>query len=298
MKFVIFFLIITLASAGYTFKNRYYLRFVPLPLSIANVINEGSWLLPASQPATPLGKLDFGNYDLRTEEGLRKTLNLIQGMSPFANTIGMPSYTNITFKKWVREITSKPFFCTDGTQLFILAAMQQGLQAREWHLLPPGWPTGQGHSVAEFYNPATGRWQLVDAQHAGIVRGTDGGILDMLSVLKAYKENRNADIRIDYGPYRSMMLKGARGPSTEDYFFKAGLLQTPVLQLRQATWFATVARRFGLSGQFVIGYPIVMETWTHDYRIWVTKLTAALMIVFGFLTLGTFFARRKRLKTG
>ena len=110
-------LAISVACAAYTYKHRYYLRFIPIPLNFADVVNKGSWLLPAHEAATPKGSLNFGNYDLRTEKGLRQTLNAIQDMSPNENVNGMPSYENITFEKWVKEITTKPFFCTDATQL-------------------------------------------------------------------------------------------------------------------------------------------------------------------------------------
>ena len=288
-------LAISVACAAYTYKHRYYLRFIPIPLSFAAVVNKGSWLLPAHEAATPKGSLNFGNYDLRTEKGLRQTLNAIQDMSPNENVNGMPSYENITFEKWVKEITTKPFFCTDATQLFILAAWQQGLRAREWHLLPPGWPPGAGHSVAEYFNPATGRWQAVDGQHAAIVRDKNGAILDMTSVIRAYKENGGRDVRIDYGPYQDTMRQGVRGGTTESYFFENGLMRTPVLQLRQSTWFATVARRFGLSGHFVIGYPIVVKGWTHDYRVWVTKVTALGTVIFGLIAGAAFAFHRKRI---
>jgi hypothetical protein len=249
---------VTLACAAYTFENRYYLRFIPLPLELADVVNEGNWLLPSSQAAAPNGALAIPKNDLTTEAGLRKALNFIQELSPTEDVSGMPNYDGITFDKWVNEIKTKPFFCTDATQLFILTAWQQGFAAREWHLLPPHWPPGQGHSVAEFYNPDIARWQLVDAQHAAIVRGPNNEITDMVSVLRAFREGREADIEIDYGPYRDAMLGGLRGGSVETYLFKSALLRTPVLQLRPATWFASVSKKFGLSGHLVIGYPIVV----------------------------------------
>lgn len=284
-------LILLAASTIYTYHNRYYLRFIPLPLSSTDILIKGNWLLPSSQMAAPLGELDFGSYDIKTEEGLRRTLNLIQEMSPVENVSGLPDYTNITFATWVKEITSKPFFCTDATQLLILAAWQQGLQAREWHLVPPGWPSGQGHSVVEFYNPVVEQWQLVDAQHAAIIRGPDGKITNMVNVLKANSENRNADINFDYGPYQDTMLNGGRGSSSETLFFKTGLLQTPILQLRQATWLASVPRAFGFSGHFVIGYPIVVDGWSHDNRVWISKTTAGLMLIFGMIALIAIYFR-------
>ena len=289
---------VILASAAYTYNERYFLRFIPLPLSMAGVINDVGWLLPSSQTAVPLGDIDLGNHDLKTEEGLRKTLNAIQDLSPFDNANGMPNYDDINFVKWLGEITSKPFFCTDGTQLFILAAWKQGLAAREWHLLPAGWPRGQGHSVAEFYNPSAEKWQLVDAQHAAIVRGPDGQTIDMVTALRAYNENRNSDIKIDYGSYRERMLNGARGASTEQYFFESGLLKTPVLQLRSPTWLANVPRNFGLSGHFVIGYPIVMDGWSHDPRVWLTKVSTLLIVLFGGIATIILIARFRRSRAG
>ncbi len=211
-------LVAALASAVYTLQNRYVLRFIPLPLAWAETVNHDGWLLPSRQPASPMGRLDLPKNDITTEQGLRQALNRIQAISPTRTTTGMPSYAGITFSKWVKEITTKPFFCTDATQVFILTALSQGLSAREWHLLPPHWPPGQGHSVAEFYNPAVGRWQLVDAQHAAIIRGENGEITDMVSVLKAYRAGKLARIGIDYGPFREAMLNGMRGPSVGMYF--------------------------------------------------------------------------------
>lgn len=285
---------LALASAYYTFENRYFLRFIPLPLELADIANEGNWLLPSSQTATPMGTLELPKNDLATEAGLRKALNLIQELSPTENVSGMPNYEAITFDKWVDEITTKPFFCTDATQLFILTAWQQGFAAREWHLLPPQWPPGQGHSVAEFYNPEVGRWQLVDAQHAAIIRGPNNEITDMVSVLRAYHEGLESQIEIDYGPYRKAMLDGVRGPSVETYFFKSELLRTPVLQLRQATWLASVPKNFGLSGHFVIAYPIVADGWTHDHRVWLSKATAIMAIIFLAITFSAILVRFKR----
>ncbi len=269
------FLMIVLAV--YTFQNRYYLRFVPVPLALADVLNTGNALLPTHQPATPQGTIEFPPHDLRTEAGLRGMLNHIQEMSPVDRASGIPNYAGITFDKWVNEITTKPFFCTDATNLFLIAAWGQGLRAREWQLLPAGWPQGFGHSVAEVFNPETERWELVDPQHAAIVRTSDGGIADMLTVLRAKADGRNADIAIDYGPYEAAILSGVRGGTTGGYFFETDLLLTPVLQLRQATWLWSVARAYGISGHLVIGYPLVVDGWTHDHRTWITKIAVLLM---------------------
>lgn len=282
---------IMVICAIYTYNNRYYLRFIPLPLEFANIVNKDSYLLPSSQAATPNGRGDLSSADITTEAGLRTALNHIQSMSPVENVIGMPDYTGVTFEKWMKEVTTKPFFCTDATQLFILTAWQQGLRAREWHLLPEGWPPGAGHSVAEFYNPRSEQWILVDAQHAAIVRGPDGAPANMLQVLRAFAAKRQADITIDYGEYREAMLRGARGASVEQYFFQNGLLRTPVLQLRQATWLAEVPKNYGFSGHFVIAYPILVDGWTHDNRIWLSKISALFTCAFGLLTVIALFKR-------
>lgn len=260
----------------YVVQNRYYLRFIPIPVEAAAVLRDVHGFLPTSQYAEPEGKLDLGGHDLRTEDGLRRTLNTIQELSPTDFAEGMPSYVDLTFDKWVEQVAKKPIFCTDGTQLMILAAWQQGLPAREWQLLPPGWPPGAGHSVAEYFNSATGRWQLVDGQHAAIIRDEDGQIMDMVSVLNRFKENPERGIVVDYGSYRDQILKGSRGATVEEYFYGQALLNTPVLRLTQPSWFASVERRYGMTGHFVIGYPVIMNGWTHDYRVWASK--AALIV--------------------
>lgn len=280
----IFILVICLIMVGllyHLWAKRYYLRFIPIPLSAIEIIDKESWLLPASQEAAPLGQLWFETDDLTTETGLQKTLASIQGVSPFAAANGVPSYVDIDFDRWVQEIRTKPFFCTDATQLFILAAWSQGLKAREWHLVPPGWPSGQGHSVVEFFNPKRDRWQLVDAQHAAVFRDNTGQLLGMSDVLRHYFDQGKDGIAVDYGDFDQLIRSGARGPTSEQYFFESGLLNTPILQLRQSTWFAKTPRKWLLSGHFVIGYPIITGEWTHDNQVLLTKASAV-----GFLVLG------------
>jgi hypothetical protein len=267
----------------YTWQNRYFLRFLPIPLELANTINEIDGVLPIIQDGKIAGKADFSARDLTTETGLRKTLNAFQGISPFKRTNGFVNYQNITFQKWIAEIHEKPFFCTDATLMFILVAKAQGIIAREWHLLPKDWPGGQGHSVVEFFNPRVKKWQVVDAQHAGIIRNREGDILSMLEVLKIFKQGRRQDLVIDYGPFRQQMLAGARGAPTGKIFFESGLLNAPVLQLRQPTWFKEYPRKFLISGQFIIGYPLIINGWTHDNRVIYSKISALGMILAGFL---------------
>lgn len=266
--------VVLAGSAVHLYKERYFLRFVPLPLRFVEVLNTDSAVFPAFQDGIINGKVDLAGHDMKTMAGLRAMLNAIRAFSPLQAKTGTPEYTDITFDKWLREIRRKAFFCTDATQLFIAAAWAQGLKAREWHLLPPGWPPGQGHSVAEFFNPATQRWQLVDAQQAAIVRDrASGANLSMTDVLRRYRSGQNDRIEFDYGPYTEFFTRSDGSGLTAAYFFGQKLLSTPVLQLRQATWFARYPRQFVVSGHFVIGYAVVVDGWSHHPQVLWTKVS-------------------------
>lgn len=278
---------VLLLSAGYAWQNRYFLRFVPLPVSLVEWVAGTSAWLPASQPYQPLGAPFFSVDSLTTAEGLRKTLDEIQATSPAVALPGSPSQPPADFAGWVRWVRNNPFYCTDATQMFLLAANQQGLAAREWQLLLPGWVPGQGHSVAEFYNPDKQRWETVDPQHAAVLRDAAGNPASMAYILQRYQEGRSSDIVVDYGRFRQAMHDGRRGATVERYFFDMGLLATPVLQLRQPTWFAEVR---GV-GHPVIGYPIIVAGWTHDHRVLTAKLAALAAAAAGF-ALATIGARR------
>jgi hypothetical protein len=277
---------VLLGTAFHLWTERYFLRFIPLPLAMVDSINSHSVFTPAYQDGVLKGQVGLPKHDMKTPTGLRDTLNAIRAFSPLVRANGIPSYADITFEKWLNEIRTKPLLCTDATQLLIATAWAQGLKAREWHLLPPGWPPGQGHSVAEFLNPDTGKWQVVDAQHAAIIRDRESGeSLDMVEVLKRYRSGRSASIDIDYGPYTDFFTKPGNPGPTATYFFKSQLLSTPVLQLRQATWFASYAQKFLISGHFVIGYPIVFDGWKHRGQIFWTKISFLLFAISGLLLL-------------
>lgn len=206
----------------------------------------------------------------------------IRRFSPLAATTDVTDYSGLTFDKWLGEIKAKAFQCTDATQLFIAAAWKQNLKAREWHLLVSGWPPGDGHSVAEFLNPRTGKWQLVDAQRAAIIRDRKTGAgLDMVELLKHYKAGEQGSVAIDYGPFKDFFTVRHADGDTWVSLFKDRLLSTPVLQLRQATWFAHYPRTFAISGHFVIAYPIVVDGWTHAGQVLWTKLSLILMALSG-----------------
>lgn len=263
--------VLTLAMV-YVWQNRYFLRFVPLPVTLVEWVDGTSWL-PGFQPYQPRGAAFFASGDLTADEGLRKTLDEIQRTSPTESATGSLPPTD--FAGWAAWVRRSPFYCTDATQMFLLAASEQGLPAREWQLLLPGWIPGQGHSLAEFYNPRRQRWQVVDPQHGAILRDSRGEPASMAYVLRRFHDGRTAEIAVDYGPFEAAMRAGARGATVEEYLFGMALLSTSVLQLRQPTWFARVE---GI-GHPVIGYPVIVSGWTHDHRVWASK--AAAMIALG-----------------
>mgnify|MGYP001361764701 CR=1 FL=1 len=277
----------------YTFHERYYLRYIPIPFELVDFVNDGGLFFPNSQEASPNGTVPIIGGDITTSTGLRDTVNAIRDYSPiYEMTNGRPDYTDITFKKWLEEISNKPFFCTDATNLFILIARNSGLKAREWNFLGKGWAPGIGHSVVEFFNPRSGTWQLVDAQHGAIFLDANGDITDMVSVLRAIKNESKSDIKIDYQKYEKIW-----GGSLEKYFFESEQIQQAVLQLRQATWLSTTNKKFGLNGHFVIGYAIYNDKSQHDKRVIITKITAIISL-FLFIIAAWFFKEicRKREK--
>ena len=124
-KMLIISSIIVIVSLFYIWSKRYYFRLLPIPIELIDLIDKGSLLLPSFQEAKPQGKVDFQIFDLKSNMGLRKTLNNIQMLSPFSSTSGLARPLKLTFKKWLKLIREKPMYCTDGTQLFMLAAWNQ-----------------------------------------------------------------------------------------------------------------------------------------------------------------------------
>ena len=108
-------LLVVVTATLYAYQNRYYLRYIPLPLSMVEVANTHDALTPAYQTATPLGDAGIPKHDLRQENGLRATLNAIQTMSPNYPIKGFPSHSEMTFSSWLNKLKSTPFYCTDAT---------------------------------------------------------------------------------------------------------------------------------------------------------------------------------------
>lgn|GEM_PF-2512749 len=259
----------------YLWQERYFLRFLPIPLKSMGLLYDQAGYLPVHTPLAPRGKFDFPEYDLTTEQGLRDALNRLQLESPFLHeTSPHMNYKDITFNSWLEQMKATTFYCTDASMLFMLTAWDQGLMARQWQLLTKGWQPGQGHSIVEFFNPKTGRWLVVDPQHAGIIRDRSGNALDMKSILEKYESTFDRDITVDYGPYDDVMKARGRGPTTEDYFFKGKGLSYPVLTLRAPTWYATA-----VTNDLIIGYPVFTDFTSHKHDVFTTKIVFLLLLL-------------------
>ena len=288
---ILLFGIITLCAA-YLWEERYFLRFLPIPHKAIDFLYKEGGVLPIFTPMVPAGQGNFPSFDLTTDQGVRAALNHIQLQSPmYTNPPRKMDYSGITFQSWIDQMKVTPFFCTDASMLFMLIAWEQGLMAREWQLLAPGWTPGQGHSVVEFYDPRGDRWVLVDPQHAGIIRGESKQTLDMKTVIKYYLEGGSGRVSVDYGPYTQAMYNKDRGPTTEDYFFLNKGLSVPVLQLRPPTWLARPQRN-----DLIIGYPIIISPTSHDLRVYITKIIAVLFstvcFFISFIAIKKFIRRR------
>ena len=115
-------LVFLIASSWYLYTNRYYFRLIPIPLGFAEVINTQSFILPNAQVAEHKGVAPFTGHDLRSEDGLRAVLNEIQQISPFEGSRSNVVDEKPNFQKWLKTLSTQPFFCTDASLLFINAA--------------------------------------------------------------------------------------------------------------------------------------------------------------------------------
>lgn len=233
-----------IGSSVFLWSYRYYVRILPLPLAMIDLVYGAPDQALVHTPLKLQGELDGPAFNLTSESGLRAALNHIQRLSPHRSPDGRHmDYVGITFASWLEQVQKVPFMCTDASLLFNALAHRQGLAVREWWLLDPVWTPGSGHSVTEFYNQRARQWMLVDAQHGAVIRRSgDGAPASMAEVLKAFAEGRRGNIRVDYGPFEAAMRAHARGPTTEEYFYDKNGLGSPVLNRRSPTWFATAAR--------------------------------------------------------
>lgn len=269
---------VALALAGWLFSERYFLRIMPLPQAALGLLYSGP--LAAPTPMKPGGDFVPSSADITTEDGLRQALDALQELSP---TTAMPTRPPVAdFAGWIELMRKAAMQCTDGSQLFQLIAWNQGIEAREWWLLPPGWPPGGGHSLVEFRIPKSGRWRLVDAQHAATFADEAGEPLDMRQILARWSDGSWDKIAIDYGRSRDAMLAGERGPTVEDYLFKMRLLDQAVINQRPPGYIATATRN-----DPVIAWAVLGGDSRHDPRVLWTKLAglALALCLFGALAL-------------
>lgn len=250
------------ACAAYLFAERYYLRIVPVPLAAVGALyGEGG---PA--PAMTLrGRVDFPDVDITTREGLRAGLDFIRAMSPLQG--GPPvDYAGVDFAGWLTQVRTRPMYCTDATALVMALAHRQGLPAREWWLWSSdGYARGDAHSIAEFWNPAAGRWQAVDGQTGTMLLLADGGPASYADFL--------AGRRIVYDRHPTVVALGAPALDTA-HQLAAG--RTPVLNMKPPRFFAATPRT-----DAVIGYAVMTGRSAHDWRIYGTKVAAVAMVVLG-----------------
>lgn len=244
-------------SLGYAFHYRYYLRIVPVPeWAVGMLYGDGA---PAPD-LDFLGRIDFPQFDITEPAGLRAALIHIRSMSPLSSTDRL-QYNDITFEGWLAQLRAKSMYCTDATALFLALAEQQGIAAREWWLWSSDdYEGGDAHSVAEFYNPKTGSWHLVDPLTATTVLLGDGSPASYADVLAM------EPLRLD-SPRRY-----ARSEFNEAY--TAGQLRTattPVLNLKPPAWLAETAIT-----DLVVAYAVLRDDSDHSDHVYLTKLAVLL----------------------
>lgn len=256
-------MLIALVCAVYAFADRYYLRFVPVPVAAIDL------LYGADGPApdmTMKGHIDFPVFDITDSGGLRAALDHIRAMNPLRGD-GTIHYENITLNGWLAQLRAHPMYCTDATALFMALAHQSGYRAREWWLWgSSGYRDGNAHSVAEFYNPVAARWQLIDAQTATIVYRTDGTPASLADVL------RGRAVVFDRSP-RVVALDVA----SLDTEHQIASNSTPVLNLKPPQFLASTPKT-----DLVIAYAVLVGNGRHSVHVFLTKGAVAL----GLLCLG------------
>ena len=63
------------------------------------------------------------------------------------------------------------------------------------------------------------------------------------------------------------MLDGLRGASVETYFFES-FVKNSCYAAETSKLVCVDFEKIWPDGSLVIGYPIIVDGWTHDYRVW------------------------------
>jgi hypothetical protein len=283
------FFIVVLSSLIYIYGNRYYFRILPItPSALA-------WLdhtFPGAVSSTLSinSQKELPHFDLTEETGVNAALDYVRNFSPLAATTrasikagaarsGRMTHSNITtVDSWLNRLKLNSGYCTDFTLLLTMMANQQGLPVREWNLWRSnGWSGGDAHTMSEVFNPKTGRWRLLDGQHAIKLNMMDGQPAAMTDILREYYPNNMGNLKYSIRPsfliIAPWLVKGSRDA------IEAGI-KSPVLNFKPVSWFASTPK-----SELVIGLAILTGASSHDRRIYTTKLLFIFVGLFAILVL-------------
>lgn len=248
-------LVVFAGSALYAFEYRYYLRFVPIPLSMIDTLYDG-----AAAPAPRIrlkGHIPGPNVSIRTASGLRTTLDYIRNMSPLRSKNGRINLKGVSFKNWVAQLPTHSMYCTGATVLFQLLATQQHIPSREWWLwASKEYQDGNAHSIVEFFNGT--RWQVVDPLTATIIYRSDGAPASVADIL------RGEELRLERSP-RVM----ATNSKDYDTAYLLSINRAPVLNMKPPRFFADTPKT-----DLVIAYAVFTEDGGHNKHVILTKVAA------------------------
>ena len=275
--------LITLAATAYVFQYRYFARFVPVPIGVFRDIER---LSPS--PIAPKyifnGQWEAPPFDLTTDEGLKKALTHIRRFSPIGSTGEKISYEDSRFETWLAQLPSKAAYCTDFSALFTLLASRDELPVREWWVWQSqGYEGGNAHSVVEFFNPETGRWQVVDPMNATIMRKADGTPAAMADVIEGYLAGDGSILYEELPVLEELGL--SRGETRR--YIEPMLLMAPVLNLKPPTWFAETPKL-----DWVIAYAILTGSGGHSIHVYSTKVALFFSLICAVAMVRLLFYRR------
>ncbi len=266
---------IIVGAVFYLFQYRYYARIVLLPTALFEVVDSlnPGWLYPR---LSFKGSLESPSFDLSTEAGVAEALTFVRAYSPSGGDGGRVSYAAADFDTWLAQLPTSAAYCTDFTALFQLVAQNNGYRAREWWIWNSrGYFGGQAHSVSEFFNPRTERWQVVDPMHATIVR--DGGSpASMSDVIRAYQDGRRDGIVFDRLPIMDRL--GFSNPKISSGPYFEPLLNAPVLNLKPGSWMASTPK-----SDLAVGFAILTWNGGHGIHVYTTKVVAVILLVAVYL---------------
>jgi hypothetical protein len=244
---------VALVLTGWLFKERYYLRILPVPKALFRHLTSSPEpamaFVPAAEPTLPA-------FDLTTASGLAEAVSFVRGWSPMAGR-QIPWEGGADTGRWLSHLRSSPEYCTDAAQFLMLLAARQNLPVREIHLwASDGYAGGDAHTIMEFWNPRDAAWIAVDGQTGTLYRErATERLLGVVDILRT--EGRVASVAFD------RVVPAA--PSLDPQPLLAAGIRTPVINLVVPPWLGTAGRLP------IIGYALMTEESSHDRRIITTK---------------------------